>query len=202
MWDFSRKADFRPELAWTCCDYADTLLQRNEPGGGEGRVPAGRVSGYLQRVGHAATDGAGVVQAGDFAGVERVPAVRSGIRLPYGGESACRSGVWTTRGSVELFHRYSVIETGEGSSPFHNEDSTAGLIWEHSDLQQCCTRYPNRQLAHCLAIVISSNRILHIIRMASMQVQTELPQVCVFPCGHLKLVEAALGVNPMQLGTT
>ena len=20
------------ELAWTCCDYADTLLQRNEPG--------------------------------------------------------------------------------------------------------------------------------------------------------------------------
>ena len=29
---FCRKADFRPELAWTCCDYADTLLQRNEPG--------------------------------------------------------------------------------------------------------------------------------------------------------------------------
>ena len=23
---------FRPELAWTCCDYADTLLQRNDPG--------------------------------------------------------------------------------------------------------------------------------------------------------------------------
>ena len=22
----------RPELAWICCDYADTLLQRNEPG--------------------------------------------------------------------------------------------------------------------------------------------------------------------------
>ncbi len=22
----------RPELAWTYCDYADTLLQRNEPG--------------------------------------------------------------------------------------------------------------------------------------------------------------------------
>ena len=22
----------RPELAWTCCDYADTLLQRNKPG--------------------------------------------------------------------------------------------------------------------------------------------------------------------------
>ncbi len=29
--DFCRKG-FRPELAWTCCDYADTLLQRNEPG--------------------------------------------------------------------------------------------------------------------------------------------------------------------------
>ena len=22
----------RPELAWTCCDYADTLLQRDDPG--------------------------------------------------------------------------------------------------------------------------------------------------------------------------
>ena len=23
--------DYRPELAWTCCDYADTLLERNSP---------------------------------------------------------------------------------------------------------------------------------------------------------------------------
>ena len=29
---FCRKAGYRPELAWTCCDYADTLLERNEPG--------------------------------------------------------------------------------------------------------------------------------------------------------------------------
>ncbi len=29
---FCRKASFRPELAWTCCDDADTLLLRNEPG--------------------------------------------------------------------------------------------------------------------------------------------------------------------------
>ena len=29
---FCRKAGYRPELAWTCCDYADTLLQRNGPG--------------------------------------------------------------------------------------------------------------------------------------------------------------------------
>ena len=27
---FCRKAGYRPELAWTCCDYADTLLQCNE----------------------------------------------------------------------------------------------------------------------------------------------------------------------------
>ncbi len=26
------RTGYRPELAWTCCDYADTLLQRNEPG--------------------------------------------------------------------------------------------------------------------------------------------------------------------------
>ncbi len=29
---FCRKAGYRPELAWTCHDYADTLLQRNQPG--------------------------------------------------------------------------------------------------------------------------------------------------------------------------
>jgi DNA-binding CsgD family transcriptional regulator len=28
---FCRKEGFRPELAWTCHDYADTLLQRNDP---------------------------------------------------------------------------------------------------------------------------------------------------------------------------
>jgi hypothetical protein len=28
---FCRKAGYRPELAWTCCDYADTLLHRNIP---------------------------------------------------------------------------------------------------------------------------------------------------------------------------
>jgi predicted ATPase len=30
--DFCRRAGYRPELAWTCCDYADTLLQRNASG--------------------------------------------------------------------------------------------------------------------------------------------------------------------------
>ena len=29
---FCRKAGYRPDLAWTCCDYADTLLQRNGDG--------------------------------------------------------------------------------------------------------------------------------------------------------------------------
>ncbi len=29
---FCRKAGYRPELVWTCCDYADTLLQRNGSG--------------------------------------------------------------------------------------------------------------------------------------------------------------------------
>ncbi len=27
-----RNAGYRPELAWTCCDYADALLRRDEPG--------------------------------------------------------------------------------------------------------------------------------------------------------------------------
>ena len=29
---FCRKAGYRPELAWTCCDYADTLRERGGPG--------------------------------------------------------------------------------------------------------------------------------------------------------------------------
>ncbi len=29
---FCRKAGYRPELAWTCHDYADCLLQRNQAG--------------------------------------------------------------------------------------------------------------------------------------------------------------------------
>ncbi len=29
---FCRKAGYRPELAWTCCDYADTLRGRDADG--------------------------------------------------------------------------------------------------------------------------------------------------------------------------
>ena len=29
---FCRKAGYRPELAWTCCDYSDALLERNDVG--------------------------------------------------------------------------------------------------------------------------------------------------------------------------
>ena len=29
---FCRKAGYRPELAWTCCDYADTLRERDSAG--------------------------------------------------------------------------------------------------------------------------------------------------------------------------
>jgi tetratricopeptide (TPR) repeat protein len=32
---FTRKAGYRAELAWTCCDYADLLRARNGPGDGE-----------------------------------------------------------------------------------------------------------------------------------------------------------------------
>ncbi len=36
---FCRKAGYRPELAWSCCDYADALLKRNNPGDGEKAMP-------------------------------------------------------------------------------------------------------------------------------------------------------------------
>ena len=29
---FCRKGGYLPELAWSCCDYSDTLLQRNGEG--------------------------------------------------------------------------------------------------------------------------------------------------------------------------
>ena len=29
---WSSAAGYRPELTWTCCDYADTLLQRKNSG--------------------------------------------------------------------------------------------------------------------------------------------------------------------------
>ncbi|MCI0880052.1 MAG: tetratricopeptide repeat protein, partial [Chloroflexi bacterium] len=29
---FCREAGYRPELAWTCCDYADTLRERDAEG--------------------------------------------------------------------------------------------------------------------------------------------------------------------------
>ena len=32
---FCRKAGYRTELAWTCCDYADTLLERHSSTGSE-----------------------------------------------------------------------------------------------------------------------------------------------------------------------
>ena len=35
---FCRRANYRPELAWACCDYADCLIQRNEPGDREKAV--------------------------------------------------------------------------------------------------------------------------------------------------------------------
>jgi hypothetical protein len=38
---FCRKADYRPELAWTCCDYADCLLARAQHVGAGQALPSG-----------------------------------------------------------------------------------------------------------------------------------------------------------------
>ena len=35
---FCRRAGYRPDLAWTCCDYADTLLEKDGKGDGEKAV--------------------------------------------------------------------------------------------------------------------------------------------------------------------
>ena len=49
---------FRPELAWTCCDYADAQLQRNEPGD---REKATSLLDESLTARHAALDGAGAI---------------------------------------------------------------------------------------------------------------------------------------------
>ncbi len=50
---FCRKAGYRPDLAWTCCDYADTLLQRagNAALDGAGAVPAGHFESLVPQTG-------------------------------------------------------------------------------------------------------------------------------------------------------
>ena len=75
---FCRKAGYRPELAWSLCDYADTLLHPSTTAHGEHVEPGDRQKAMslldesvriLPRAGHAAPDGAGPVQTGDPGGV-------------------------------------------------------------------------------------------------------------------------------------
>ena len=75
---FCRKGGYRPELAWTCCDYADTLLRRKGEGDRSKAVAlldeSLAISSELgMRPLHAALDGAGPVPAGDIGGI-MVPA--------------------------------------------------------------------------------------------------------------------------------
>ena len=67
---FCNRASYRPELAWTCCDYADAPRQRDAEGDRAKAIALpGRVLGHFQRTGHAAFDGAGLVPAGDTEGL-------------------------------------------------------------------------------------------------------------------------------------
>ena len=36
--DFGRMSGYRPELAWTCSDYAEMLFDRDEPGDRENAI--------------------------------------------------------------------------------------------------------------------------------------------------------------------
>ena len=65
-----RKAGYRLQLAWSCCDYADTLLARNQPGDREKAMSLLDESLSISREGDAAPHGAGALPPGDPAGVE------------------------------------------------------------------------------------------------------------------------------------
>ena len=53
---FCRKSSYQPELAWTYCDYADTLREKNGPKGRAGShwAHAGRFGNPLRRAGRTA----------------------------------------------------------------------------------------------------------------------------------------------------
>lgn len=77
---FCRRAGYRPELAWSLCDYADAQLSPQGMGAGlkpartssarNDHFPSGRVAGHLNRAGHAPPLRAG----GRFTGTGRLPA--------------------------------------------------------------------------------------------------------------------------------
>ena len=51
-------------MTWTCRDYADTLLERNDRGDRAMATSLVDESLATQRTGHAAVDGAGAVESG------------------------------------------------------------------------------------------------------------------------------------------
>ena len=61
--DFFRKGGYGP-VAWTCRDYAITLLDRNHQGGRAMATFLVDESLAIQRTGYAAVDGAGAVPVG------------------------------------------------------------------------------------------------------------------------------------------
>ena len=62
---FCRKAGYRPELAWSLCDYADMLLERKGDGDSEKAVELLDESLAISRELGMAADGESAVQAGD-----------------------------------------------------------------------------------------------------------------------------------------
>lgn len=62
QWTFSER-EATAQVAWTCRDYANTLLERNDRG--DRAMATSLVDGSLaiQRTGHAAVDGAGAVKS-------------------------------------------------------------------------------------------------------------------------------------------
>ena len=67
---FCRKAGYKPELAWTCCDYADSLRERD--GEGDRANAMSLVDESLaisSELGMRPLMGAGPVPAGDTEGV-------------------------------------------------------------------------------------------------------------------------------------
>ena len=65
-----RPAGYRPELAWICCDYAETLLKRD--GEGDRTKAMSLLDESLALSSDAALGGTGAVPAGDTGGVGRL----------------------------------------------------------------------------------------------------------------------------------
>ena len=149
---FCRKAGYRPELAWTCCDYADMLLERDAEGDREKAVA-------LLDESLAVSSDLGMRPL-----IERVLARK--MSLQGGDVSSPQTSIDAVVSSVEA-ERRSLVEkaaaASEGAEPTRSSKYPGGLTQREVEvLRLIAVGRSNREIAE--ELVISLNTVIHHIR--------------------------------------